>query len=186
MNVIDENLSSKDNITINTESNGLSYLTSANFYYKLMNYKDESLQYCIAAKVTNRGVALSGESSSYTSPLTGIRYSKRDTHERSGGDVISFVSKDGKEILAQGNKKYVAKGSLGSIDDVTVRYQLEAKIQNDDLEMHFNSLERAWNNTSAENLGFRKIGAWEAAGGIYAYNTIESISQDIYQCISSR
>lgn len=183
---IDGSFATLPGVTLSSDSSSNQFFESARFDYDSSSVSGDTLEYCIASTVENRGVSLTGETASYISPFTGIRYSNESTRETGAGQVIAFVSDDKSEVVANGTTNYRATFGMAPIERA-VQYRLSARGSESGLSLIFDSLRQAQLNTGVSaNTGYHPIGAWSGAGASHAYDSLRSVAKDIQGCMANR
>ncbi|MGP9633532.1 hypothetical protein ACT3R7_10745 [Halomonas sp. AOP43-A1-21] len=183
---VDGSFATLPGVTLSSDGSSNQYFESARFDYDSSSVSGDALEYCIASIVENRGVSLTGETASYISPFTGIRYSNEGTRETAGGQVIAFASDDKSEVVANGTTNYRTTFGMVPIERA-VQYRLSARALESGLSLIFDSLKQAQLNTGVSaNTGYNRIGAWSGAGASHAYDSLRSVAQDIQGCVANR
>ena len=135
---------------------------------------------CIAETVSNQGVTLRDSAGSFVGAATGRYYSASNSAHVGGGDVLQYVSADGKSVVANGSTQY----SSGFVSR-SVRYKLSAQQKADERVYRFADLSQAQLNTgSAANYGYGGVGAWSGANPDLALASLEQVSAKIEACLA--
>lgn len=140
----------------------------------------DRLPSCVARLVTNDSVSLGDTANSFYGAYTGNYYSSSSSRESAGGDVLSYVGKDGKSVVARGSVGYEASAMVRRV----VRFSLSVDVDHGQRVTSFTRLEQAQVNTgAAANNGFNKIGAWPGANPDLAIASLAELSDQINECL---
>lgn len=178
----DPALSNLDGVTLGSDGTN-QFVEQVEFVYGT-DGAEKPLPLCIAQNVTNRSTSVTGETSSYLSPITGNRYSTQGTNDIGGGEALSYISQDEKSVVANGNTSYTFKSGFVPIKR-TVRFSLNAEQSENNLILSFDNLEQVQNDAGAAPLGgYHGLGAWQGGGGVMAYGALEEVARGVRDCLT--
>jgi len=136
---------------------------------------------CIAETVSNQGVTLRDSAGSFVGAATGRYYSASNSAHVGGGEVLQYVSADGRSVVANGSTQY----SSGMLVSRSVRFKLSAQQKADERVYRFADLSQAQLNTgSAANYVYGGIGAWSGANPDLALASLEQVASNIEACLA--
>lgn len=173
-------------VSIRTDSAGSKFIGKVEFTKDGHLVGKDALPLCVTKTVRNSSVNLTGPSSTYVSPLTGVAYSVSDTTESSGGQVLEYISNGGHEVVASGTSGYRFR-VMGMPVQKYIRFTLNAKVSESGSQYRFENLTQASRNSGVvQNSGFIPVAAWESAEPERVYQALSDLADEMNRCISSR
>lgn len=140
-----------------------------------------SLPQCIAEIVSNQGETISDSSGSFFGAYTGNYYSRNNSQQVTGGNVLEHTSTDGKTVVSSGSTRYQASALVAR----SVRFKLTAKKTDNGVDYRFSSLQQAQlNSGAAANTGYNPIGSWSGANPDLAMKSLSDLTDQINECMS--